>query len=50
MYKESLIVEQIVAKVGLDPCGVDSSPGSEFDRIAAALRIICAVGHGWSRT
>jgi hypothetical protein len=44
MHKESLIVEQIVAKVGLDPRGVDSSPGSEFDRIATALRTICAVG------
>jgi hypothetical protein len=44
MHKESLIIEQIVAKVGLDhPCGVDFSPGSEFDRIAAALRLICAV-------
>jgi hypothetical protein len=43
MHKESLIVEQIVAKVGLDPGGVDSSPGTEFGRIAAALRLICDV-------
>ena len=43
MYKKTLIIEQIVAKVGLDPGGVDSSSGNEFGRIAAALRLICAV-------
>ncbi len=43
MHRESLIAEQIVAKIGIGRFEPASAPNSEFDRIATALRSICDV-------